>query len=158
MTQVLAKTVPRHRSRRGGGYRVGSDRRRLRIAAPARTPSSGTRRSTRWTRRFLRAQAFAVKNGRFIAVGAQTTTSGISRPPGPKSIDASGMTVTPGFIDAHSHPFVGRSLGAGPRELRPSQRRGDPGGRSRSGWPRRLRESGSSASSTTTPSSARDGR
>jgi predicted amidohydrolase YtcJ len=52
------------------------------------------------------AQAFAVKNGRFIAVGA---TDDIMNLAGPNTevIDAGGATVTPGFIDAHSHPAWG---------------------------------------------------
>ena len=50
-----------------------------------------------------RAEAFAVKHGRFVAVG---TTREIRRLVGPATqlIDAEGMTVTPGFIDAHTHP------------------------------------------------------
>jgi predicted amidohydrolase YtcJ len=50
-----------------------------------------------------RAQAFAVKQGRFIAVGS---TEDIRNIVGPNTevIDAEGMTVTPGFIDTHCHP------------------------------------------------------
>ncbi len=50
-----------------------------------------------------RAEAFAVINGRIIAVG---TTSGIKTLIGKatKVIDAQGKTVTPGFNDAHLHP------------------------------------------------------
>ena len=49
------------------------------------------------------AEAFAVSNGRFEAVG---TTSDIRRlaTPQTKVIDLKGMTVTPGFNDAHVHP------------------------------------------------------
>ncbi|MEX0912329.1 MAG: amidohydrolase [Gemmatimonadota bacterium] len=49
------------------------------------------------------AEAFAVSNGRFLAVGS---TSDIRNLVGPNTtvIDAEGMTVTPGFIDTHSHP------------------------------------------------------
>ena len=49
------------------------------------------------------AQAFAVKSGRFIAVGS---TDDIRNLIGPNTevIDAEGMTITPGFIDTHCHP------------------------------------------------------
>ena len=57
------------------------------------------------------AEAFAVKHGRFSAVGSTDDVSNlIGR--GTMVIDAEGMTVTPGFIDAHSHP-----AGAGLNEL-----------------------------------------
>lgn len=50
-----------------------------------------------------RAEAFAVKDGRFLAVGdsadVRNLASGRTR-----VIDAARMTVTPGFIDAHCHP------------------------------------------------------
>ena len=49
------------------------------------------------------AEAFAVTNGRFSAVG---TTAEIRRlaTPGTKIVDLKGMTVTPGFNDVHLHP------------------------------------------------------
>ncbi len=58
-----------------------------------------------------RAEAFAVKGDKFAAVGS---TSDIRNLAGPRTeiIDAEGMTVVPGFIDAHSHPS-----GAGVNEL-----------------------------------------
>jgi predicted amidohydrolase YtcJ len=50
-----------------------------------------------------RAEAFAVKNGRFIAVGSTADIKNlIARDT--QVIDAAGMTVTPGFIDTHCHP------------------------------------------------------
>jgi predicted amidohydrolase YtcJ len=50
-----------------------------------------------------RAEAFAVKNGRFMAVGSTADIKNlIAR--GTQVIDAAGMTVTPGFIDTHCHP------------------------------------------------------
>ena len=57
------------------------------------------------------AEAFAVKGDRFVAVG---TTSDIRNLASSRTeiIDAEGMTITPGFIDAHSHP-----AGAGVNEL-----------------------------------------
>ncbi len=52
------------------------------------------------------AEAFAVSGERFVAVGSnddiRNMASGRTR-----VIDAEGMTVTPGFIDAHSHPASG---------------------------------------------------
>jgi predicted amidohydrolase YtcJ len=49
------------------------------------------------------AQAFAVSNGRFTAVGSTDEVRSLAGP-GTEVMDAEGMTVTPGFIDAHSHP------------------------------------------------------
>ncbi|MEQ8954683.1 MAG: amidohydrolase, partial [Gammaproteobacteria bacterium] len=58
-----------------------------------------------------RAQAFAVKGGRFVAVGSSEDIRNLA---GARTeiIDAEGMTIVPGFIDAHSHPS-----GAGVNEL-----------------------------------------
>ncbi len=49
------------------------------------------------------AEAFAVTNGRFSAVG---TTAEMRRlaTPATKIVDLKGMTVTPGFNDVHLHP------------------------------------------------------
>src|ERR1043166_3150452 len=49
-----------------------------------------------------RAEAFAVKAGRFVAVGASDE---VKRLAGARtqSVDAKQMTVVPGFIDAHNH-------------------------------------------------------
>ncbi len=58
-----------------------------------------------------RAEAFAVKGSRFAAVGRNEDIRGLSGSD-TTLIDAEGMTVTPGFIDAHSHPS-----GAGVDEL-----------------------------------------
>jgi len=56
-----------------------------------------------------RTQAFAVKDGRFIAVGS---TDEIASMAGPSTevIDAAGRTVTPGFIDGHIHLVLGLRL------------------------------------------------
>jgi predicted amidohydrolase YtcJ len=50
-----------------------------------------------------RAEAFAVRAGRFTAVGTTSDVRNLvtSRT---RVIDAGGMTVTPGFIDTHCHP------------------------------------------------------
>ena len=50
-----------------------------------------------------RAEAFAVKNGRFLAVGGNGDIQNLVKR-GTQVIDAAGMTVTPGFIDGHCHP------------------------------------------------------
>lgn len=56
---------------------------------------------------FETAEAFAVKDGKFIAVG--TTDEIYSEYEAPKTLDAEGKTITPGFIDAHCH-FYGLGL------------------------------------------------
>jgi hypothetical protein len=53
-----------------------------------------------------RAEAFAVKNGRFVAVGSSADIQNLATAD-TEVIDAVSMTVTPGFIDAHSHPSWG---------------------------------------------------
>ncbi len=57
------------------------------------------------------AEAFAVKGDKFLAVGNSADIRNLAAP-GSEIIDAEGMFVTPGFIDAHSHPS-----GAGVNEL-----------------------------------------
>jgi predicted amidohydrolase YtcJ len=52
------------------------------------------------------AEAFAVKGDRFVAVGSNDEIRSLAGR-GTAVIDAEGMTVTPGFIDAHSHPGYG---------------------------------------------------
>jgi len=50
-----------------------------------------------------RAEAFAVRGGRFLAVGTTDEVRNLATRR-TEVIDAAGMTVTPGFIDAHCHP------------------------------------------------------
>ncbi len=52
------------------------------------------------------AEAFAIKSGLFVAVGSSDDVRHVAGP-NTEVIDAAGMTVTPGFIDAHSHPLWG---------------------------------------------------
>jgi hypothetical protein len=49
------------------------------------------------------AEAFAVTNGRFSAVGSTAETRRLATP-ATKVVDLKGMTVTPGFNDVHLHP------------------------------------------------------
>jgi hypothetical protein len=50
-----------------------------------------------------RAEAFAVKNGRFVAIGSSSDIRNVVTRR-TQVIDAQQMTVTPGFIDCHCHP------------------------------------------------------
>jgi predicted amidohydrolase YtcJ len=58
--------------------------------------------------RVPRAEAFAIVNGRFVAVGSTADIKGLagSRT---QTFDAKGMTVLPGFIDCHNHA-IGETL------------------------------------------------
>ncbi len=49
------------------------------------------------------AEAFAVSNGRFTAVGSNAEIRRLATP-GTKLVDLRGMVVTPGFNDVHLHP------------------------------------------------------
>ena len=57
------------------------------------------------------AEAFAVKGDRFLAVGSGADIRALAGS-NTEIVDAEGMFITPGFIDAHSHPS-----GAGVNEL-----------------------------------------
>ena len=50
-----------------------------------------------------RAEALAVKDGRFLAVGSNTDIRNVASAR-TRLLDAAGMTVLPGFIDCHCHP------------------------------------------------------
>ena len=50
-----------------------------------------------------RAQAVAIARGRFLAVGSDSDVLNLVTPLA-KKVDVGGRTVTPGFIDAHTHP------------------------------------------------------
>jgi predicted amidohydrolase YtcJ len=49
------------------------------------------------------AESVAVMDNRILAVGSDDELNSLAGP-GTKVIDGAGTTVTPGFIDAHSHP------------------------------------------------------
>ena len=49
-----------------------------------------------------RAQAVAIRHGKFIAVGDNDTVAGLMGP-GTQVLDLPGKTIVPGFIDAHIH-------------------------------------------------------
>ena len=51
------------------------------------------------------AEAFAVKDGRFVAVGAHAEIEAMAGN-GTESVDLGGKFVTPGFIDTHFHSVV----------------------------------------------------
>lgn len=53
-----------------------------------------------------RAEAFAIRDGRFIAVGRSADIANL-RTARTQVIDATDRTVVPGFIDAHTHPAWG---------------------------------------------------
>jgi len=56
---------------------------------------------------FSNAEAFAIKDGRFIDVGSNSDIK--NKYQSVNTIDAKGQTITPGFIDAHCH-FYGLGL------------------------------------------------
>jgi predicted amidohydrolase YtcJ len=49
-----------------------------------------------------KAEAFAVKNGRFVAVGSNRNIRALIAK-GTQTFDAKQMTIVPGFIDCHNH-------------------------------------------------------
>jgi len=55
-----------------------------------------------------RAEAFAIKSGRIIAVGRSSDIRGLAGK-ATRVMDAKGMTIVPGFIDTHNHP-IGTTL------------------------------------------------
>ena len=50
---------------------------------------------------FSKAEAFAIKDGKFIAVGS--TSEIITKYTSKEILDANGKTIVPGLIDAHCH-------------------------------------------------------
>jgi predicted amidohydrolase YtcJ len=52
--------------------------------------------------RFAKAEAFAIKASRFIAVGSNADIKGLIGK-ATQTFDARGMTIVPGFIDTHNH-------------------------------------------------------
>lgn len=58
--------------------------------------------------RLARAEAFAIRGSRFIAVGSNAEIGALAGKQA-QVIDAQGMTIVPGFIDCHNHP-IGETL------------------------------------------------
>src|SRR5688500_10238708 len=56
-----------------------------------------------------RAQAVAIADGRFLAVGDNAKVRALATAR-TKKFDLAGRTVVPGFIDAHTHPAVAGRL------------------------------------------------
>ena len=52
-----------------------------------------------------RAEAMAISGRHILAVGSEDDIRNLAGP-GTETVDARGLTVTPGFIDAHSHPLI----------------------------------------------------
>ena len=59
--------------------------------------------------RLPRAEAFAIRGGRFLAVGTNAEIGSLASK-GAQVFDAQGMTIVPGFIDCHNHPVGERLL------------------------------------------------
>jgi len=58
-----------------------------------------------------KAEAIAVRGDRLLAVGSNEDINNLTNA-STRRIDGRGMTVTPGFIDAHSHPlFAEEAIG-----------------------------------------------
>lgn len=58
---------------------------------------------------YAEATAFAVRGNRILAVGSVEEIRALAGA-GTEVIDARGLTVTPGFIDAHSHPLAANEV------------------------------------------------
>ena len=58
--------------------------------------------------RLPRAEAFAIRGSRFIAVGSNAEIAALASKDA-QVLDAQGMTIVPGFIDCHNHP-IGETL------------------------------------------------
>ena len=59
------------------------------------------------------AEAIAVRGSRILAIGSNEDVLQFVGP-NTEKIDAAGMTMTPGFIDAHSHPLMADSATGSP--------------------------------------------
>ena len=58
------------------------------------------------------AQAFAVKKGKFIAIGTNQEIQSLGKE-NTQQIDAQGLSVLPGFIDSHTHLSSGGKIVSG---------------------------------------------
>ena len=59
-----------------------------------------------------RAQAFAVTDGKFSAMGTSAEISALAST-STEIVDAGGVTIIPGLIDGHTHMISGASLATG---------------------------------------------
>ncbi|MEQ8262910.1 amidohydrolase [Pseudohaliea sp.] len=62
-------------------------------------------------------EAFAVRGNRILAVGSADAIRDLAGP-ATEVVDARGLTVTPGFIDAHSHPLAANEVVSANVDLR----------------------------------------
>ncbi|MCX7562902.1 amidohydrolase family protein [Xanthomonadaceae bacterium XH05] len=87
------------------GYPAGEYRR---LATPERAAVLLIQNATLWTNTeqgIIERGDLLVRDGRIVAVGA-----GLDLPAGATRIDASGLHLTPGLIDAHSHTAIARNV------------------------------------------------
>ena len=97
-------------SRRGFLNLSGASAAGLLGASPGRAPGRRKRRTSIVTNAKVytvdnampRAEAFAIRDGKFVAVGKSDEIKGLAGK-GTQSFDAKGMTIVPGFIDCHNH-------------------------------------------------------
>lgn len=58
------------------------------------------------------AAAFAVRDGKFVAIGDNVSVESLAGDT-TRRIDAAGRTITPGFIDGHTHILIGAGVAVG---------------------------------------------
>lgn len=97
---TTADAIPPFRGYPAGEYR--------RLTPPERPAALLIQNATLWTntdKGVIERGDLLVRDGRIAAVG-----SGLSVPAGATRIDASGLHLTPGLIDAHSHTAIARNV------------------------------------------------
>ena len=101
-------------------------------------------------RRNPKAQALAIRDGKFMAVGSNSSIGDLVGT-GTQVLDMSGRTVLPGFIDAHIHVLSSGIRHVMSADCRSAHHTRHPGPRCGSGQTQRPLASGCRASSSTTP-------